>query len=252
MRLPDADDSDEEVFADISAEETHRLPDADDSDGDAFGSHRLPDTDDSDEEIFGAVRRGGEQSLQRLAGADDSDGEMEFEQGTKRRAKRLSKKPVVFKEEEWRMFTPSSIGQSCLARTFHGGLGGQCQLPRVVGRGLCQVHAEEERARGLKYGLVTGTIPPAGMQIFVDRREKDEKLKAAAASEGPVSRRRVKSHWYTRRHMWLSAVKLYGSNFTCLEDLDDSQVSGALLRTDEYFKNERGRKQILNLSLIHI
>ena len=100
--------------------------------------HRLPDADDSDGEILGAARHGGGQSLQRLPGADDSDGEMEFEQGTKRRAKRLSKKPVVFKEEEWRMFTPSSIGQSCLARTFHGGLGGQCQLPRVVGRGYAR------------------------------------------------------------------------------------------------------------------
>ena len=88
---------------------------------------------------------------------------------------------------------------------------------------------------------MTGTIPPAGMQIFVDRREKDEKLKAAAASEGPVSRRRVKSHWYTRRHMWLSAVTLYGSNFTCLEDLDDSQVSCALQRTHIHLMRHRER-----------
>ena len=113
-------------------------------------------------------------------------------------------------------------------------------MPRLVGGELCCVHAEQARERGLKYGLVTGTIPPAGMQIFVDRREKDEKLKAAAASEGPVSGRRMKSHWYTRRHMWLSAVKLYGSDFACLEDLDDSQVSAAL--TWESSKSSRNSK----------
>lgn len=65
-------------------------------------------------------------------------------------------------EQEWKRFTPTFIDASkCLARTWNGGWGGQCDHPRGNTTGLCKMHLKD-----LCHGCVDGPIPAKKLAEF--------------------------------------------------------------------------------------
>ena len=72
-------------------------------------------------------------------------------------------------EHVWKRFTPESIDRSkCLARTWNGGRGGQCDSRPCRGRDVCRLHTKYQ-----KHGLVTGAIPLAKLRGFEEKADKE-------------------------------------------------------------------------------
>ena len=61
-------------------------------------------------------------------------------------------------------FTPECVvdGRRCIARTWGGGLGGQCKSLAVSGSRHCRAHLKASA-----HGDVTGEIPPPKLKDFV-------------------------------------------------------------------------------------
>ena len=83
--------------------------------------------------------------------------------------------------ERWRRFTPRVIAAGlCQARTWSGGLGGQCKWKPVRTdeanrKGLCKMHANEVGRQGrLTHGRVDGDIPDEKYSAFEDAAVKRE------------------------------------------------------------------------------
>ena len=78
----------------------------------------------------------------------------------------------------WRRFTPDVIESGkCLARTFNGGLGGQCTKLALVGSEFCRQH----EGRGCQvHGFVKGPIPRGKLQHFLRVRSIDRSVSRSA------------------------------------------------------------------------
>ena len=72
-----------------------------------------------------------------------------------------------------RQFTPRNINMGkCMARTWGGGLGGQCNNNPVAGSDLCKVHG---KSHGLAHGRVDGDIPPDKFTKFLNEGARSRK-----------------------------------------------------------------------------
>lgn len=93
-------------------------------------------------------------------------------------------------DEPWRRFTPLSVSpQSCMARVWGGGLGGQCtKTPVAGGAGLCQSHARQSRAGGgLSHGRVDGPVPGPKLAEF-EQVAAARRAKSSRPGENPLQR----------------------------------------------------------------
>ena len=76
----------------------------------------------------------------------------------------------------WKEFTPKEVDRRrCMARTWLGGRGGQCQSAPGLGRGgrYCKVHGAKEGKDGW-LGAVDGAIPEKKLGEFIRARKKRE------------------------------------------------------------------------------
>ena len=80
-------------------------------------------------------------------------------------------------------FTPTPVtdGTRCLARTWNGGCGGQCNLPPDSSSeiGVCKRHQRDDQR---SHGLVTGPIPPQKLDAF-RRASANRNVRASSTAE---------------------------------------------------------------------
>merc|ERR1711971_1407668 len=73
---------------------------------------------------------------------------------------------------DWKTFTPESINhESCMARIWNGGKGGQCtKTKRVEGYDYCVTHKEKY----VVHGRVDGPIPLKKLKEFIAASKKPQ------------------------------------------------------------------------------
>jgi len=85
---------------------------------------------------------------------------------------------------DWKVFTPAQIhGDTCMARTWAGGVGGQCSRACASGSDLCGFHRCSDRWR--IHGRVDGEIPAEMLAKFRQRRVGQ--VRRARAAEAAIA-----------------------------------------------------------------
>ena len=109
------------------------------------------------------------------------------DEGNQSAREHLAVDSPALEQPEWMMFTPSNIDPTkCMARTFAGGMGGQCGRKMAVGKRFCK-----GCARRLAHGAVDGPIPEQKLIEFRKhadlRARKSTDLQAGNGAAGAVS-----------------------------------------------------------------
>lgn len=87
-------------------------------------------------------------------------------------------------QESWRNFTPRVLNaHRCYARTWNGGMGGQCGKKKVPGSDFCEAHQDEESWSA--FGRVDGPIPEKKLREFEREAKKRAEGGGAAAEKKP-------------------------------------------------------------------
>ena len=145
----------------------------------------------------------------------------------------------VVPAEVWQRFTPPQIdGHRCQARTWNGGLGGQCRQKRMEGKDFCRSHFNQGT---LACGRVNECPQYWKLQHFLSaerRREEASRRKPEEQRKAKENKRRKKDlpRWYTRHYMWYYASQVHGG-VSCVEDLNAAEYEECLLEMDNYYRN---------------